>query len=178
MNTGGLGNFQHVFSLHNRAQMQLQIDDWVYHYLGASIPKNLSRMRTYRSSHRSRKVELQYFRVVSDNLWHRGGPFNFTCIVISTSVSGAGLTSVVSCAAADVMSAPADWMEGCMRGASDSGLNVESGEGKVKELVETTASICSIDDCMILARVFSSVKASWDTLQRKAAVKHFNIEYV
>lgn len=123
-------------------------------------------------------VERWNFRVVSDNLWHRGGPFNFTCIVISTSVSGAGLTSVVSCAAADVMSAPADWMEGCMRGASDSGLNVESGEGKVKELVETTASICSIDDCMILARVFSSVKASWDTLQRKAAVKHFNIDYV
>jgi hypothetical protein len=51
--------------------MQLQLDDWVYHHLGASIPKNLSRMRTYRGSHRSGKVELQYFQVVSDNLWHR-----------------------------------------------------------------------------------------------------------
>lgn len=98
--------------------------------------------------------------------------------MISTSVSGAGLTSVMSCAAADVMSAPADWMEGCMRGASDSRLNVESGEGKVKELAETTASICSTDNCMILARFFNSVKASWDTLQRKVAVKHFNIDYV
>jgi hypothetical protein len=98
--------------------------------------------------------------------------------VISTSVSGAGLTRVMSCAAADVMSAPADWMEGCMRGASDSRLNVESGEGKVKELAETTTSICSTDNCMILARFFNSVKASWDTLQRKVAVKHFNIDCV
>ena len=52
-----------------------------------------------------------------------------------------------------------------MRGASDSGLNVESGDGKVKELVVTTASICSIEDCMMLARAFNSERESWATLQ-------------
>ena len=52
-----------------------------------------------------------------------------TCIVISKSVSGAGLTSVMSCAAADVMSDPADKTAGCMRGASVSRLKVESEEG-------------------------------------------------
>jgi hypothetical protein len=51
-------------------------------------------------------------------------------------------------------------MAGCMRGASDSGLNVESGDGKVKELAVVTSSICSIEDCMILARAFNSAKAS------------------
>jgi hypothetical protein len=66
----------------------------------------------------------------------------------------------MSCAAADVMRDPADWMVGCMRGASDSMLNVESGEGKVKELAVTTASICSMEDCIILARAFNSAKAS------------------
>jgi hypothetical protein len=49
-----------------------------------------------------------------------------------------------------------------MRGASDSKLNGDSGEGKVNELAVTTASICSTDDCIILARVFSSAKASCD----------------
>jgi hypothetical protein len=42
----------------------------------------------------------------------------------------------MSCAAADVMSDTADRMSGCMRGASDSRLKVESGEGKVKVLVD------------------------------------------
>lgn len=36
------------------------------------------------------------------------GTFNLTCIVTSSSVSGTGLTSVMSCAAADVMSNAAD----------------------------------------------------------------------
>jgi hypothetical protein len=36
-------------------------------------------------------------------------------------------------------------MAGCMRGSSDSRLNVESGGGRIKELVIVTASICSID---------------------------------
>ena len=95
------------------------------------------------------------------------GTSNLTCIVMSSSVSGAGLTSVMSCAAADVMNNPADWMAGCMRGASDSKLNCDSGEGKVKELAVTTASICSTDDCMRLARAFNSAKASCETLQRR-----------
>ena len=76
------------------------------------------------------------------------GTFNLTCIVTSSSVSGTGLTSVMSCAAAEVMSNPADWMAGCMRGASDSKLNCDFGEGKVKELAVTTASISSTDDCI------------------------------
>jgi hypothetical protein len=61
-------------------------------------------------------------------------------------------------------------MAGCMRGASDSGLNVESGDGKVKELAVVTSSICSIEDCMILTRAFNSAMASCGTLPRR--VKH------
>src|SRR6266446_292470 len=61
-------------------------------------------------------------------------------------------------------------MSGSMRGASYSRLNVESGEGKVKELVDKFASICSIEDCMMLARAFNSARASSDTLKR--TVKH------
>jgi hypothetical protein len=64
------------------------------------------------------------------------------------------------------MSDPADRMAGCMRGASDSRLKVESGEGMAKEFAVTTASICSIDDCIILARAFKSAKAFDDTLPR------------
>lgn len=86
---------------------------------------------------------------------------------MSKTVSGAGLTSVTSCAAAEAMSDPADKMAGCMRGASDSKLNVESGEGMAKEFSVTTASICSTDDSMMLARVFRSAKAFCDTLQKK-----------
>jgi len=91
----------------------------------------------------------------------------FTCSTVSKSVTGAGLTSVISCAAAEVMSDPADRMAGCMRGASVSRLNVESGEGKVKELVFTIASICSTDDCMIFARAFNSAKASGRALPKR-----------
>jgi len=95
--------------------------------------------------------------VISNNPWQLGS-FNVTCSTVSKSVSGAGLTSVMSWAAAEVMSDPADRMAGCMRGASVSRLNVESAEGKVKELAVTAASICSTDDCMILARAFNSAK--------------------
>ena len=90
-----------------------------------------------------------------------------TCIVVSRSVSGAGLTSVVICAAADAMSTPTDCMSGCMRGPSDSRVNVDSGEGKVRELELATASICATDDCMILARDFNSAKASCEILRRR-----------
>ena len=85
-------------------------------------------------------------------------------MVISKMVSGAGLTSVMSCAAAEVIRDPADWIEGCMRGASDSRLNVESGDGKVNELAVMTSSICWIEDCMMLARAFNSERGSPDTL--------------
>ncbi len=61
-------------------------------------------------------------------------------------------------------------MSGSMRGASDSRLNLESGEGKVKELVDKSASICSIEDCMMLARAFNSARESSNTLKR--TVKH------
>jgi hypothetical protein len=94
-------------------------------------------------------------------------PSSVTCNMVSKSVSGAGLTSVMSCAAAEVMSDPADRMAGCMRGASVSRLNVESGEGKVNELAVTAASICSTDDCMILARAFNSAKVSGRALPKK-----------
>src|SRR5260221_13162813 len=71
------------------------------------------------------------------------------------------------CAAADVMSNPGDCMAGCMRGASDSRVNCDPGEGKVNELVVTTASICSTDDCIMSASAFNSAKASCEALQRR-----------
>ena len=79
-------------------------------------------------------------------------------------MSGAGRTRVMSCDAAEVIRAPADWIAGCMRGASDSKLNCESGEGKFKELAVTVASICSTDDCMMLMRAFNSANASCEAL--------------
>jgi len=67
-------------------------------------------------------IELSLF--VSNNTQHEKN--SITCIIISSIVRGAGLTSVMSCAAADVMSKPADCTVGCMRGASDSRLNGDS----------------------------------------------------
>ena len=90
--------------------------------------------------------------------------FNLTCSAVSISVSGAGLTRVMSWAAAEVMSCPADCMAGCMRGASDSKVKVDSGEGKSNELAVTTASICSTDDCMMLTRDFNCTKPSCEAL--------------
>jgi hypothetical protein len=94
------------------------------------------------------------------------GSLSSTCIVVSMSMSGVGLTSVINCAAAEVMSDPAERMAGCMRGSSVSKLNVESGEGKVKELAVTVASICSTDDCIILARAFNWAKVSGRALPK------------
>lgn len=37
----------------------------------------------------------------------------------------------------------------------------------MKELAETTASICSTDDCMMLTRAFNSAKTSRDALKRR-----------
>jgi hypothetical protein len=81
-------------------------------------------------------------------------------------ISGAGLTSVMSCPAAEVMSDPAARMSGFMRGSSDSRVNFESGEGIMRELAVTAASICSTDDWMMLARAFKSAKTFGDTLSR------------
>src|SRR5712691_3499230 len=89
---------------------------------------------------------------------------NLTWSMMSFRARGVGLTRVMSCAAADVMSNPADCIPGCMRGASDSRLYGDSGEGKLKELAVTTCSICSIDDCMMLARLFNSTNPSWEIL--------------
>jgi len=136
-------------------------------YLGTRITKDLSDMRVGRSPECRRNVKLHFPHVISCNAWAQR-TFDITCIITSKTVSGAGLTIIVSCAAAEVMRDPADKMSGCMRGVSDSGLNGESEEGKAKELEATTASICSIDDCMMLARAFSSAKASFDALRRKA----------
>jgi len=95
------------------------------------------------------------------------GSFSVTRITVSKSVSGAGLTSVMSWVAAEVMSDPTDRLAGCMRGASVSKLNVESGEVKVKQLAITAPSICSVDACMILAKAFNSAKASGRALSKK-----------
>jgi hypothetical protein len=57
-------------------------------------------------------------------------------------------------------------MAGCMRGASDSKVKVDSGEGKSNELAVMTASICSTDDCMMLTRDFNCSKASCEVLRR------------
>ena len=57
-----------------------------------------------------------------------------------------------------------------MRGASDSGLKVESGDGKTKELAAVTSLICSIEDCMMLARASNSAIAFRGALPRR--VKH------
>jgi hypothetical protein len=103
--------------------------------------------------------------------------FNFTCIAVSSTVRGAGLTSVMSCAAADVICSPADCMAGCMRGASDSRLKVDSGEGKLNELAVTRASICSTDDCIMSARLFNFTKVSCEALRRTMS-KTFNIDSI
>ena len=76
----------------------------------------------------------------------------------------------MSCPAADAMSEPADRIAGSMRGASDSGVKDESGDGKVKELAVVTSSICSIEDCMMFASAFNSVMVSCGTLPKR--VKH------
>ncbi len=51
-------------------------------------------------------------------------------------------------------------MLGCMCGASDSKLNGVFGDGKVKAFALTAASISPTEDCMMLARAFSSANMS------------------
>jgi hypothetical protein len=117
-------------------------------------------------------VETWNFSIpTSSTITHGGGELwktsRLTWDEISRRVNGAGLTSVMSCPAADAMSEPADWMAGCMRGASVSRLKVESGDGKVKQLAVVTCSICSIEDCIMLARAFNSAMAFCGTLPRR-----------
>jgi hypothetical protein len=64
--------------------------------------------------------------------------FNLTCVSTSRIVISAGVMGVMNCAAVDVMSNPVNCTAGCMRASSDSKLNGDSGEGKVKELAVTT----------------------------------------
>jgi hypothetical protein len=91
-------------------------------------------------------------------------------------VSDAGLTSVKSCPAADAISEPADRMAGCMRGASDSGLNVESGGGKTKQLTAVTSLICSIEDCMMLARASNSAIAFCGALPKRCQTLDIDVK--
>ena len=87
-------------------------------------------MDAYRSPQCSGNVELRCAYIVRNHVVVTG-TMKPTCIITSRSVSGAGLTRVMSCAAADVINDPADWMTGCMRGASVSRVNVESEDGYV-----------------------------------------------
>lgn len=84
----------------------------------------------------------------------------------------------MSCAAADVMSDPADCMAGCMRGASESRLKYDPGEGKVKELAITADLICSTDDCIMSASDSNSAKVSFATLQMRILSTTSNRRYM
>ena len=167
MNLGRTSDFHHLFSLDKRGRVELQSHNSAQHYLGPSISKDLSNVHAYCGPHCSGNEELDG---VNNNTRSRQRTSGLTWVEISRSVSDAGLTSVKSCPAADAISEPADWMAGCMRGASVSGLKVESGDGKVKEFSVVTSSICSIEDCMMFARAFNSAIASCGTLPRR--VKH------
>ena len=84
----------------------------------------------------------------------------------------------MSCAAAEVIISPVDCMARCMRGASDSRLKVDSGEGKLSDLAVMSASICWIEDCIMLARFFNSAKASCEALRRRALSNTSSIDII
>jgi len=162
VNLGVLGDFRDVFSLH---------DEWsevvAKRQMGMAPPYGQHPVRPQQRAWWSQPGLPWKRETSSGQRWHvTRRTFSFTCIITSMTVSGAGLTRVASCAAADVISELAEWMSGCMRGASDSKVNDEPAEGRTKELAVTTASICSIDDCMMLARAFNSSNASCDPLQK------------
>src|ERR1700761_7543277 len=118
-----------------------QLQD-IWRYLGARIPKDLCGMYTHCSTHCSGNVELNNPRHGAvRSVCDCQGIIRFTCIVISQTTCGAGLTRVISCAAAEVTSDPADWMSGCMRGASDSRVNGVFDEGRTEELAVRAPSI-------------------------------------
>ena len=78
----------------------------------------------------SGNVELRYAHIIS-NYVVVTEMIKPICIITSRNVNGAGLTSVMNWAVADVMNNLVDWMMGCMRSASVSMLDVESEEGNV-----------------------------------------------
>ena len=51
----------------------------------------------------------------------------------------------MSCAAADV----AVRIARCLCGASDSRLNVKSGDGKMEEMADTTFALCSVEGVVL-----------------------------
>jgi hypothetical protein len=53
-------------------------------------------------------ADTWYFNIPMSSVTIYDSAMEHTCIVISRTVVGAGLTSVISCAAADSMSDPAD----------------------------------------------------------------------
>ena len=62
-----------------------------------------------------------------------------------------------------------------MHSISDSRLNVESGEGKVRALADAAVSICSIEDRIRLARAFNPAKASCEALRGMSILNMNNI---
>jgi hypothetical protein len=127
INPGRFGNFRHVFPLYNKVDVGLN------RFLGITLhwdqhPEE-SRQRACLSQFALQwKYRTSILRIISETHGCEG-KLSSTCIETSKTVSGAGLTSVMSCAAADVMSDPADRMAGCIRGASVLGLKIESGDG-------------------------------------------------
>jgi len=162
VNLGVLGDFRNVFSLRDELSEVV-----AKRQMGMASPYGQHPVRSQQRAWWS-QPGLPWKRGTSTGQgWYVArGTFSFTCIITSKTVSGVGLTSVTSCAAADVISELAEWMSGCMRGASDSNVNDEPEDGRTKELAVTTTSICSIDDCMMLARAFNSANASCDPLQK------------
>jgi hypothetical protein len=78
---------------------------------------------------------------------------NLTCVYTSRIAISAGLIGVMNCAAVDVTSVPANCTAGCMAGFLRLKAKWPLWRGKGE-------GIGSDDDCMILARVFNSLKAS------------------
>ena len=99
-----------MFSLRRTDCVRLQSYEFAKHYLGSSIPKDLGNMRNYCSSQCTRNVVLGYSSIVSNNVIIRDSAkeIQLTCNETSRRVIWAGLASDMSCAAADVMSDPAD----------------------------------------------------------------------
>ena len=130
INLGRLGNFRHVFPLYNKV-LSVGLDRFFGHNITLGpASRRISATCTLIAVRNA--VETWNFNIqtsLANNDHGCEGDTLRTCIETSKTVSGAGLTSVMSWAAADVMSDPADRMAGCMRAASVSGLKIESGDG-------------------------------------------------
>jgi len=142
VNLGVLGDFRTCFSL--RAE---SVEVVATRQMGMASPYGQHPVRSQQRAWWS-QPGLPWKRGTSSGQgWYVAarGTFSFSCIITSKTVSGAGLTSVTSCATEGVISELAEWISGCMRGATDSKVNDEPEKGRTKELAVTTASICSID---------------------------------